>query len=1010
MRKMTKMLAFALAVVMAFTMVACGPAVNTGSTPSASAPAGNNGGGNTANYVISIKTAGGMPMQDVDVMIYEDETLSNLVKPGRTGADGTVTLQLKPGKNYVATLSGVPAGYAKEDYYSFTGNACNITLTSSLITDKELTSGKRFQLGDIMYDFTITDNTTLVCECGELNSVDPRADVQICAKVGCGKVLAKDAYHTTTLSETLAEKKMVMLNFWYSGCTWCEKEFPAINSAYAKFSDKMEIFALDDYLGETVNDVLSWKTDLKLDFPMGLISVVGKNSFGGDGWPMTVIIDRYGMIAMAHAGAITSEYAWSQIFTHFTAEDYEQKLVREYGDIVSVMKPDKEFPGSDAIANTINKGDINVNYYPANAETDGDSAEYSWPFITTEYQGVNCIKSSNSKIDSSFSILYADVYLEEGQAVGFDYLVSTEYANDAVYIIVNDQDIYQISGDDTEKQWKACYPWVALEAGTYQLAICYIKDGSTNVGEDAIFVKDMRVIDAADIEVDSYIPRQAAVEQEDGSFKNVEIFYNDADGYYHVNSVDGPLLLANLMGFTQFCDTDFIYNMAVKDQIIKQGHNYKDDMTPFASYASNASPYGFCTVTQELADILKVVAEVAGYEGTEYEWLKICEYYEVYGPTGKQMADPIKGLCPFSAPEAVLGTWQENENGELVFHPQDENLPEGEYNLFYYDRPIIPRGKFFKFTPEVSGAYRIISHSDYAQGLDAWIFTEEGFYSREPLYTYAAEERGLADEKNVSMVYYMEAGKTYYIDIAFWDVYNFDYIPFDLIFLGETYDMFRLAAPGNFTFIEGTEHIISAGVEVALGEDGIYYHVTGKDADGNPVLGSPLYADFSMLTTIFSDAIMDTPAYNADGTPMLDQDGQQIMIKGIISKGGFDFRMNEYDQEIMTYLRNHNGDVEATKEYLRKMWKESYEAYAAAYKLDEIFEGIYHGPEGAVDRTEEIKAFLDDVITEEGPAQGCVIVTAELADLLQALMDKFTFAGVENSWQKLCYYFDYMGR
>ena len=1009
MKKMTKMLAFVLAVVMAFTMVACGPAANTGSTPSASAPAGNNnGGGNTANYVISIKTAGGMPMQNVDVMVYEDETLENLVKPGRTGADGTVTLQLKPGKNYVVTLSGVPEGYAKEDYYAFTGNTCAITLTSSLVTNKQLTSGKRFQLGDIMYDFTITDNTTLVChECGELNAIDPKEIVQVCGKVGCGTTLKGDNYYTTTLSETLAEKKMVMLNFWYSGCSWCEKEFPAINSAYANFSDKMEIFALDDYLGETVNDVMSWKTNLELDFPMGLINVVGKISFGGDGWPMTVIIDRYGMIAMAHAGAITSEYAWNQIFAHFTAEDYDQKLVTQYEDVVSVMKPTYEFPGSDVIASTINKGDINVTYYPANEQTDGESAEYSWPFIPVEYQGVSCIKSSNSKIDSSFSILYADVELEAGQAVGFDYLISTEYANDAVYIIVNGQDIYQISGDSTEKKWEACYPWVALESGTYTLAICYIKDGSTNAGEDAFFVKDMRVIDAADIEVDSYIPRQAAVEQENGEFKYVDIFYNEADGYYHVNSVDGPLLLANLMGYTQLCDYDFIYNLACEDAFIKNGHNYKDDMTPFASYASNAAPYGFCTVTQELADILKVVDEILGYDESNYEWLKICEYYQVYGPTGKQMDDPIKGLAPFSAPEAVLGTWEEDADGNLVFHPEAD-LPEGDYNRFYYDRPIIPRGKFFKFTPAVSGAYRITSHSTYTDGLDAWIFSEEGFYDRVPMYTYAAEERGYVDSKNVSMVYYMEAGETYYIDIAFWDIYYFDSIPFDLEFLGETYDKFCMAAPGHFTFKEDTEFIISGGVDVALGEDGIYYHVTGKDANGSPILGSALYADFSMLTAIFSDTIMDTPLFNADGTPVLNDKGEQVVLKGIISKGGFNFAMNEYDQEIVTYLANHDGDVEKTREYLRKLWGDSYDAYASAYKLEEIFRGEYHGT--GVDRTEEIKEFLDDVITEEGATQGCVIVTEELADLLQALMDKYTFEGVENSWQKLCYYFDYMGR
>ena len=34
---------------------------------------------------------------------------------------------------------------------------------------------------------------------------------------------------------------------------------------------------------------------------------------------------------------------------------------------------------------------------------------------------------------------------------------------------------------------------------------------------------------------------------------------------------------------------------------------------------------------------------------------------------------------------------------------------------------------------------------------------------------------------------------------------------------------------------------------------------------------------------------------------------------------------------------------------------------------------------------------------------------SRLAELLQTLMDKYTFAGVENSWAKLCYYYQHMG-
>ena len=44
-----------------------------------------------------------------------------------------------------------------------------------------------------------------------------------------------------------------------------------------------------------------------------------------------------------------------------------------------------------------------------------------------------------------------------------------------------------------------------------------------------------------------------------------------------------------------------------------------------------------------------------------------------------------------------------------------------------------------------------------------------------------------------------------------------------------------------------------------------------------------------------------------------------------------------------------------------------------------------------------------------GDLQGCVEVNAELADLLQQLMDKYTFKDVDHSWTKLCYYYKHFG-
>ncbi|MBQ2271768.1 MAG: hypothetical protein II335_08290, partial [Firmicutes bacterium] len=65
-----------------------------------------------------------------------------------------------------------------------------------------------------------------------------------------------------------------------------------------------------------------------------------------------------------------------------------------------------------------------------------------------------------------------------------------------MFVIVNDDDIYQISGDADEKEWQSCYPCVAEEAGTYELALCYLKDEADNVGEDTVYVKNMRVVSA----------------------------------------------------------------------------------------------------------------------------------------------------------------------------------------------------------------------------------------------------------------------------------------------------------------------------------------------------------------------------------------------------------------------------------------------------------------------------------------------------------------------------------
>ena len=88
--------------------------------------------------------------------------------------------------------------------------------------------------------------------------------------------------------------------------------------------------------------------------------------------------------------------------------------------------------------------------------------------------------------------------------------------------------------------------------------------------------------------------------------------------------------------------------------------------------------------------------------------------------------------------------------------------------------------------------------------------------------------------------------------------------------------------------------------------------------------------------------------------------------------------------------------------------------------VDDVLAGDFHGM--GANYTLEMQAiydanikYTDDSKTnieydpEHPERQGCVAVDARLAEILQLLMDKYTFPGVDHSWTKLCYYYEYLG-
>ena len=202
-------------------------------------------------------------------------------------------------------------------------------------------------------------------------------------------------------------------------------------------------------------------------------------------------------------------------------------------------------------------------------------------------------------------------------------------------------------------------------------------------------------------------------------------------------------------------------------------------------------------------------------------------------------------------------------------------------------------------------------------------------------------------------------------------------------------------------------HLIAGGIDVVLGTDGYYYEDLGLDANGNQKYGSMIYADFTGVTGVFGSPIATVDSYNEDGTLAKDASGNTVKIKGMIDLGGFDFSRTEDDLYILSFINKFEGDVEATDAYLHELWGEDYDSYADIYQLEDVYEGKYHGT--GEDFTEEMKTYLDDIITSGVELKGCVPVTERLAELLQLLLDKYTFENVDNSWTKICYYYQTLG-
>ncbi len=243
-------------------------------------------------YAVKVVTEGGMPLANVQVKVFNRG--DSLVFAGYTDKEGSLTFA-SPQYGLNAVLSELPKGYRCDAAQPLNEKENKIVVKTFFVGTDIV--GNKYTLGSIVDDFSVT-------------AVN-------------GK--------TYKVSELLETKKAVVLNFWFENCGPCRMEFPYLNEAYNEYKDKLEVIAISPVDSE--NAVSAYAKDMKLDFPMVSANLEWEQAFGFGGYPTTVVIDRYGMVAMMHTGAVTDKEAFASMFEHFTSDEYKQGVVKNLSEL-----------------------------------------------------------------------------------------------------------------------------------------------------------------------------------------------------------------------------------------------------------------------------------------------------------------------------------------------------------------------------------------------------------------------------------------------------------------------------------------------------------------------------------------------------------------------------------------------------------------------------------------------------------------------------------------------------
>ena len=226
---------------------------------------------NLVTFTATVRNDQRQPVSDVTVSVWASDDV--MIGHGITNDRGVarITLADYPVHSYHVKLSNLPAGYEADAEYRFSSTTVNITIRKTAVQNEKDHCQAQYKEGRKMTDFSLTD-------------------------------IDGDTYR---LSDLLAQKQLIILDFWYTTCEPCKMEFPYFESAVQKYGDKMALLAInpinDERAMRTLRQQLNASVKTAISFPMMKDTCNLYLGFAVTSYPVTVFI------VDIHQGAYTSE-------------------------------------------------------------------------------------------------------------------------------------------------------------------------------------------------------------------------------------------------------------------------------------------------------------------------------------------------------------------------------------------------------------------------------------------------------------------------------------------------------------------------------------------------------------------------------------------------------------------------------------------------------------------------------------------------------------------------------